>query len=154
MIRKLLIKDETKRLGSRAGAADVKAHPFFKSVKWALLRNMTPPIIPILKDPLEAKHFRNLRESRSFDLDSEVLMMESVPSPASRDFDDGMNSPENTALPTAESRSPLASPLSTHTPTTISPELNPFYQFESVTLHHLDSDGPTLTMYSSDSLKH
>lgn len=47
VIRKLLIKDENKRLGSRAGASDVKAHPFFKNTQWALLRNQTPPIIPI-----------------------------------------------------------------------------------------------------------
>lgn len=47
IVRKLLIKDENKRLGSKAGASDVKAHPFFKNTQWALLRNQTPPIIPI-----------------------------------------------------------------------------------------------------------
>lgn len=46
LIRKLLIKDEAKRLGSRAGASDVKNHPFYKNQSWALLRNMRPPIIP------------------------------------------------------------------------------------------------------------
>lgn len=47
IIRKLLIKDENKRLGSRAGASDVKAHPFFKNTRWALLRNRTPPMVPV-----------------------------------------------------------------------------------------------------------
>lgn len=47
VIRKLLIKDENKRLGSRAGASDIKAHPFFKNTQWALLRNQTPPIVPV-----------------------------------------------------------------------------------------------------------
>ncbi|RKP36464.1 kinase-like domain-containing protein, partial [Dimargaris cristalligena] len=46
IIRKLLHKSDKKRLGSRAGASDVKAHPFFRDLKWALLRHMKPPIIP------------------------------------------------------------------------------------------------------------
>ncbi|OAD07019.1 hypothetical protein MUCCIDRAFT_137539 [Mucor lusitanicus CBS 277.49] len=47
LIRRLLDKQEAKRLGSRAGgASEVKAHPFFKSLKFALLRHMTPPIVP------------------------------------------------------------------------------------------------------------
>ncbi|KAJ1926205.1 serine/threonine protein kinase, AGC [Tieghemiomyces parasiticus] len=46
IVRRLLHKSEKKRLGSRAGASDVKVHPFFRDLKWALLRHMTPPIIP------------------------------------------------------------------------------------------------------------
>ncbi|KAH6571296.1 hypothetical protein BASA62_003947 [Batrachochytrium salamandrivorans] len=78
LIRKLLMKDELKRLGSRAGAADVKAHPFFKPVKWALLRNLTPPIIPITRDPMDPKLFRTIRESHSFDLSQETLVDDAV----------------------------------------------------------------------------
>lgn len=48
VIRKLLIKDELKRLGSKSGATDIKQHAFFKNVQWALLRNQKPPMIPIL----------------------------------------------------------------------------------------------------------
>lgn len=48
LIRKLLIKDEAKRLGSKSGASDVKNHAFFKNTQWALLRNQTPPMIPVL----------------------------------------------------------------------------------------------------------
>lgn len=66
LIRKLLIKDESKRLGSRAGASDVKQHPFFKSTQWALLRNMRPPIIPAEDDT--PRPSRTLRESVSLEL--------------------------------------------------------------------------------------
>lgn len=51
VIRKLLIKDENKRLGSRAGASDIKAHPFFKNIQWALLRNQVPPMVPVPAKP-------------------------------------------------------------------------------------------------------
>ncbi|KAM9899736.1 hypothetical protein OXX69_009355 [Metschnikowia pulcherrima] len=48
LIKKLLIKDETKRLGSRMGASDIKNHAFFKNTQWALLRHQKPPMIPVL----------------------------------------------------------------------------------------------------------
>ncbi|QLG73516.1 hypothetical protein HG535_0F00260 [Zygotorulaspora mrakii] len=50
LIKRLLIKNESKRLGSRMGAADIKKHPFFKKVQWSLLRNHEPPLIPALTD--------------------------------------------------------------------------------------------------------
>lgn len=48
LIKKLLIKDETKRLGSHSGASEIKSHPFFKNTQWALLRNQKPPMVPII----------------------------------------------------------------------------------------------------------
>lgn len=48
LIKKLLIKDETKRLGLKMGASDIKSHAFFKSTQWALLRHQKPPMIPVL----------------------------------------------------------------------------------------------------------
>ncbi|OVF07232.1 putative serine/threonine protein kinase [Clavispora lusitaniae] len=48
LIKKLLVKDETKRLGSKMGASDIKSHAFFKNTQWALLRNQKPPMIPVL----------------------------------------------------------------------------------------------------------
>lgn len=51
IVRKLLIKDERKRLGSRAGASDIKGHPFFKNTQWALLRNRVPPMVPVQAKP-------------------------------------------------------------------------------------------------------
>nr|AML79540.1 putative LOV domain-containing protein [Hedwigia ciliata] len=43
LIRDLLNRDPTKRLGSRCGAHDIKNHAFFRDIKWPLVRNMTPP---------------------------------------------------------------------------------------------------------------
>ncbi|GAA5796786.1 hypothetical protein HPULCUR_002161 [Helicostylum pulchrum] len=65
LIRRLLEKQESKRLGSKAGASEVKAHPFFKSLKFALLRHMTPPIVPGLTN---SSPYRG-KESSSLDLD-------------------------------------------------------------------------------------
>ncbi|KAI8357358.1 kinase-like domain-containing protein [Choanephora cucurbitarum] len=75
LIRKLLHKDENQRLGSRAGAADIKQHPFFKSINFALLRNMTPPITPIIQKPngIDAINFRKMQESISLDLEADGL---------------------------------------------------------------------------------
>ncbi|RLN28673.1 hypothetical protein C2845_PM05G01750 [Panicum miliaceum] len=43
LIAGLLAKDPARRLGSRRGAADVKAHPFFRGLNFALLRSARPP---------------------------------------------------------------------------------------------------------------
>lgn len=67
-IRKLLTKNENKRLGARAGASEVKSHAFFKDINFALLRNMKPPITPNKDNPIRAIHFNRLKESVSFDL--------------------------------------------------------------------------------------
>ncbi|KAI8833702.1 kinase-like domain-containing protein [Chytridium lagenaria] len=69
IIKKLLHKDEEKRLGSRNGASDVKGHPFFKGINWALLRHTTPPIQPALRDVMDTSNFRNIHDSLSLDLD-------------------------------------------------------------------------------------
>uniref|UniRef100_A0A126X239 non-specific serine/threonine protein kinase n=1 Tax=Neckera douglasii TaxID=140378 RepID=A0A126X239_9BRYO len=47
LMRDLLQRNPLKRLGSHRGSADVKKHPFFKGIKWPLVRNVVPP-------PLEA----------------------------------------------------------------------------------------------------
>ncbi|XP_039820858.1 protein kinase PINOID-like [Panicum virgatum] len=39
-------KDPARRLGSRRGAADVKAHPFFRGLNFVLLRSSRPPFVP------------------------------------------------------------------------------------------------------------
>ncbi|XP_039141488.1 serine/threonine-protein kinase WAG1 [Dioscorea cayenensis subsp. rotundata] len=43
LIMRLLVKDPKMRLGCRRGAADIKKHPFFHGVKWALIRSSPPP---------------------------------------------------------------------------------------------------------------
>lgn len=70
LIKKLLIKDEAKRLGSKTGASDIKNHSFFKNTQWALLRHQQPPMIPVLT-----------RSKKAEALDSSDLDDESTPSP-------------------------------------------------------------------------
>lgn len=45
-VRKLLTKNEHKRLGCQSGASEVKHHKWFSSIIWGLLRNTKPPIVP------------------------------------------------------------------------------------------------------------
>ncbi|ODQ52136.1 Pkinase-domain-containing protein [Saitoella complicata NRRL Y-17804] len=68
LIRKLLIKDEHKRLGSRAGASDVKSHPYFRTTQWALLRHQRAPMVPNQASGSDAVNFRSLKESESIDI--------------------------------------------------------------------------------------
>ncbi|KAI8978105.1 kinase-like domain-containing protein [Pilobolus umbonatus] len=78
LIRKLLHKEENKRLGSRAGASDIKAHPFFKNINFALLRHCTPPITPLIQKPngIDALNFRKMPpESVSLDLESDDVLV-------------------------------------------------------------------------------
>jgi protein-serine/threonine kinase len=79
VIRKLLIKDEMRRLGSRAGASDVKNHPFFKPITWALLRHMKPPMIPHQGRAIDTVNFRNVRESASVDISNTAGRLKGVP---------------------------------------------------------------------------
>lgn len=46
LITQLLIKDPAKRLGTKAGAEDIKKHPWFEGINWALLRHQIPPYVP------------------------------------------------------------------------------------------------------------
>ncbi|KAM7262718.1 hypothetical protein ACFE04_000401 [Oxalis oulophora] len=46
LIRSLLVKDPDGRLGSEKGAAEIKQHPFFEGLNWALIRCAVPPELP------------------------------------------------------------------------------------------------------------
>nr|BAJ85637.1 predicted protein [Hordeum vulgare subsp. vulgare]BAJ89679.1 predicted protein [Hordeum vulgare subsp. vulgare] len=46
LIRGLLVKEPEHRLGSRKGAAEIKRHPFFQGLNWALIRWTAPPETP------------------------------------------------------------------------------------------------------------
>jgi len=51
LIRRLLVKDPTKRFGFWRGAAEIKEHAFFKGVRWELLTEvLRPPFIPLRDD--------------------------------------------------------------------------------------------------------
>ncbi|GAB2290062.1 Serine/threonine-protein kinase d6pkl2 [Dionaea muscipula] len=42
----LLVKEPQNRLGVKRGATEIKQHPFFEGVNWALIRCSTPPEVP------------------------------------------------------------------------------------------------------------
>ncbi|CAO3588176.1 unnamed protein product [Absidia cylindrospora] len=129
LIRRLLHKDEGRRLGSRAGASDIKAHPFFKSVNFALLRHESPPIVPLVQLPngIDALNFRKMPpESCSLDLETDINVNSPrsiYPSSTSHDDDDnkvkdvsGIND-------------------------------NPFEKFNSMTLYHEGDSDPEFDHY-------
>ncbi|KZV23951.1 phototropin-1 [Dorcoceras hygrometricum] len=45
LMYRLLTRDPKNRLGSREGANEVKQHPFFRGINWALVRCMDPPTL-------------------------------------------------------------------------------------------------------------
>ncbi|KAK1378386.1 protein kinase PINOID [Heracleum sosnowskyi] len=49
LISGLLEKDPSKRIGSKRGAGEVKRHPFFKNMNFALIRTVKPPELPGLR---------------------------------------------------------------------------------------------------------
>ncbi|CAJ2659066.1 serine/threonine-protein kinase RHS3-like [Trifolium pratense] len=50
LIRGLLVKEPQKRIAYKRGATEIKQHPFFEGVNWALVRSATPPHIPDMID--------------------------------------------------------------------------------------------------------
>uniref|UniRef100_A0A2P2ITM8 non-specific serine/threonine protein kinase n=1 Tax=Rhizophora mucronata TaxID=61149 RepID=A0A2P2ITM8_RHIMU len=46
LIRGLLVKEPQHRLAYGRGATEIKQHPFFQSINWALIRCATPPEVP------------------------------------------------------------------------------------------------------------
>lgn len=46
LIRGLLVKEPQHRLAYKRGATEIKQHPFFEGVNWALIRCASPPDIP------------------------------------------------------------------------------------------------------------
>ncbi|CAF3713144.1 unnamed protein product [Adineta steineri] len=60
LIRKLLERDRTRRLGCMAGGVnDIKQHRWFKQVSWAdiIEQRIRPPIIPIVDHPGDTQNF-------------------------------------------------------------------------------------------------
>ncbi|KAF2288935.1 hypothetical protein GH714_022887 [Hevea brasiliensis] len=53
LIRGLLVKEPQHRLAYKRGATEIKQHPFFEGVNWALIRCASPPEIP---RPPEIEH--------------------------------------------------------------------------------------------------
>jgi serine/threonine protein kinase len=62
LLKGLLHTNPKKRLGAEHGASDIKEHPWFKPVNWALIRNQTPPMVPKLSHALDTRYFRTIRD--------------------------------------------------------------------------------------------
>ncbi|GAA6049767.1 hypothetical protein JCM3770_002151 [Rhodotorula araucariae] len=102
LIKKLLCKDEHRRLGSQSGASEVKQHKWFATISWGLLRHQKPPIVPQVQNA-ETANFRSLRESASLDLEGQAF---SSPWP---DCQDGFHhTPTPSPMPT-----PIITPAGT-----------------------------------------
>ncbi|GKV46210.1 hypothetical protein SLEP1_g53210 [Rubroshorea leprosula] len=54
LIRGLLVKEPQKRIAYKRGATEVKQHPFFEGVNWALVRSAMPPHLP---EPIDFSQF-------------------------------------------------------------------------------------------------
>lgn len=72
IVRKLLVKDEHRRLGSQSGASEVKSHKWFAPLNWGLLRHTRPPIVPSATNGLDTVNFRAIKDSKSLDLDGQM----------------------------------------------------------------------------------
>jgi len=60
LIRKLLVSDRTKRIGSmKNGADDIKRHKLFKNVDWEAVaqKKLIPPIVPKISHEGDTKNF-------------------------------------------------------------------------------------------------
>lgn len=69
LISGLLEKDPGCRLGSKRGAAEVKTHPFFKGLNFALIRTVAPPEVPgIGRKNTAGRNDRNVKQTAPFDL--------------------------------------------------------------------------------------
>ncbi|XP_071708310.1 serine/threonine-protein kinase D6PK-like [Rutidosis leptorrhynchoides] len=67
LIRGLLVKEPQHRIAYRRGAAEIKQHPFFESVNWALIRCATPPDVPMMSlESVDVKGFGNYLETDFF----------------------------------------------------------------------------------------
>ncbi|KAK9084587.1 hypothetical protein Sjap_024998 [Stephania japonica] len=62
LIRGLLVKEPQNRLAYKRGATEIKQHPFFEGVNWALIRCATPPEIP---KPVEIERIPAVNTSSS-----------------------------------------------------------------------------------------
>ena len=65
-ILRKLINDPESRLGAN-GADEIKAHPFFKKIKWNRIKEtLTPPFIPELANNYDTKYFDEFEEDEPF----------------------------------------------------------------------------------------
>ncbi|CAL1391342.1 unnamed protein product [Linum trigynum] len=56
LIRGLLVKEPHKRIAYKRGATEIKQHPFFEGLNWALVRSLAPPHVP---EPVDFSQYAN-----------------------------------------------------------------------------------------------
>lgn len=74
IISHLLHPDPQKRLGATHGACEVKKHAWYKGIKWELIRNQEPPIVPQLSSKYDTRYFAPLADDDLIDrLEAEAM---------------------------------------------------------------------------------
>ncbi|XP_024963803.1 serine/threonine-protein kinase AGC1-7-like [Cynara cardunculus var. scolymus] len=69
LIKGLLVKEPQKRIAYRRGATEIKQHPFFEGVNWALVRSAHPPHVP---DPIDFSQFASKDSTGSHSSEKKV----------------------------------------------------------------------------------
>ncbi|XP_057765217.1 serine/threonine-protein kinase RHS3-like [Salvia miltiorrhiza] len=64
LIKGLLVKEPHKRIAYKRGATEIKQHPFFEGVNWALVRSGAPPYVP---EPVDFAQFLTKDSKQSTD---------------------------------------------------------------------------------------
>ena len=65
LIKKLLVSDRTKRLGTmKNGSEDIKRHKWYKAIEWehVVQKKLQPPIIPKVNHDGDTKNFDRYEE--------------------------------------------------------------------------------------------
>lgn len=147
LIKKLLIKDETTRLGSVTGASEVKEHRWFATINWGLLRNRQPPIIP--PTPAEVLATLEAQARMAAHAGNNATSSQSQSQPNSTGSGSGLLRtavPGNASQPASQTGSHLTDQLpgADGGDACFTPDSNnPFSGFECITLHHDgDEDSP------------
>jgi len=127
LIRKLLAKDSSRRLGARGAWTDVKTHAFFLPINFALLRSMEPPIKPEVSWDGDTRNFRHIEEVPGMHFD--FVLQESKPRSADATLTERSQPHSSTVseVEVASTASPLRSPD------------DPFGKFDSLSILHLGS---------------
>lgn len=79
LIRGLLVKEPQHRLAYKRGATEIKQHPFFEGVNWALIRCASPPEVPRPVD------FEKLPVTPASSTSVKVAPAAAIPSPQKSD---------------------------------------------------------------------
>ncbi|XP_072151573.1 phototropin-1A isoform X1 [Setaria viridis] len=67
LMYRLLHRDPANRLGSYEGASEIKRHPFFRGINWALVRAATPPKLVQVEVEVEVEAPLQLQETAAAD---------------------------------------------------------------------------------------